>query len=263
LLCLTIFPIFGKETVNVITVPKCGTHCIIKYFRLLEHLEKSSDFAIRISHFNSNRTIRVFRFNEDSQRHFESDNERKIILVRDLRDMFLSTLPYIQKTKNWLWIQAFFAPGWKELSFEEKLLELMDFEKNTELIQWERKGLTLPQQIKSHVEEAIEFSSKPNTLQVKFEDLSGNHGEYAQRRVMREINSFIGVSLTEEEENFLIENLFGNKLYRSPTFRNGKSYVWKEVMTPLICERFKDLYGENLIDLGYENDLNWQSDLEY
>jgi hypothetical protein len=39
--------------------------------------------------------------------------------------------------------------------------------------------------------------------------------------------------------------------------------VWKEVMTPLICERFKDLYGENLIDLGYEKDLNWQSDLEY
>jgi hypothetical protein len=110
------------------------------------------------------------------------------------------------------------------LPFEEKILELMDFEKDLEFIQWERRGLTLPEQIKSHVEKAIELSSKPNTLQVNFEDLSGNHGEDVQRRVMREINSFIDVSLTEEEEDFLIENLFGNKFYKSITFRNGKSY---------------------------------------
>ena len=251
LLCLMILPIVG-ESIYVITIPKCGTHCIIKYFRLLEHIGKSPDFGVRVLHFS-----------EDYQHRFENDNVKKIILVRDLRDMFLSALPYIQREKGWLWIRMSFAPGWEELSFEEKLLELMDFERDTEFIQWESKGLTLPQQIKKHVEKAIEFSSKPNTLQIRYEDLSGNHGVEAQLRVMREINFFIEVSLTEEEEDFLIENLFGNKLYISRTFRNGKSYVWKEVMTPLVCERFKDLYGENLIVLGYESDLNWQSDLEY
>jgi hypothetical protein len=85
-----ILPIVG-EAMFVITIPKCGTNCLRKYFRLLEHLEKSPNFGVRILHLS-----------EDFKHHFESDNVKKIILVRDLRDMFLSAIPFIQKEEGWL-----------------------------------------------------------------------------------------------------------------------------------------------------------------
>jgi hypothetical protein len=44
---------------------------------------------------------------------------------------------------------------------------------------------------------------------------------------------------------------------RSPTFRSGKTGEWKKYFTPEHKKIFKDVAGELLIRLGYENDNNW------
>lgn len=44
---------------------------------------------------------------------------------------------------------------------------------------------------------------------------------------------------------------------RSPTFRSGKTGGWKEKFTPATKELFKQVAGELLIQLGYEQDDAW------
>ncbi len=43
----------------------------------------------------------------------------------------------------------------------------------------------------------------------------------------------------------------------SPTFRSGKSGGWREKFAPAHKELFKQIAGDLLIRLGYEQDLNW------
>ncbi|RMF47162.1 MAG: hypothetical protein D6755_05580, partial [Anaerolineae bacterium] len=44
---------------------------------------------------------------------------------------------------------------------------------------------------------------------------------------------------------------------KSPTFRKGKAGGWREHFTPSIKQLFKDVAGDLLIALGYENDYDW------
>ncbi len=44
---------------------------------------------------------------------------------------------------------------------------------------------------------------------------------------------------------------------RSPTFRQGKSGGWRKHFTPEITRLFKDVAGDLLIQLGYENNQDW------
>jgi lipopolysaccharide transport system ATP-binding protein len=40
-------------------------------------------------------------------------------------------------------------------------------------------------------------------------------------------------------------------------FRKGVAGDWKNYFTPAVKERFKEEFGEVLIQTGYESDLNW------
>lgn len=44
---------------------------------------------------------------------------------------------------------------------------------------------------------------------------------------------------------------------RSPTFRRGKTGGWREAFTPQHKAAFKQVAGDLLVQLGYENDLSW------
>jgi hypothetical protein len=44
---------------------------------------------------------------------------------------------------------------------------------------------------------------------------------------------------------------------RSPTFRSGKVGGWRQHFTPELKSLFKELTGELLIRLGYEQDYDW------
>ena len=44
---------------------------------------------------------------------------------------------------------------------------------------------------------------------------------------------------------------------KSPTFRSGKTGVWKKYFTDEHKKIFKDVAGDLLIKLGYEKDNDW------
>jgi len=43
----------------------------------------------------------------------------------------------------------------------------------------------------------------------------------------------------------------------SSNFRSGKTGGWKEELTAQHIQKCKDLFGRQLVELNYEQDLNW------
>ena len=93
---------------------------------------------------------------------------------------------------------------------------------------------------------------------VRFEDLIGENGggsKEKQTQEIRNIAQHLGVQLTEEKLAYVVENLFGG----TGTFREGQSASWKQHFTPNVTAAFKadQRLMQLLIDLGYEKDANW------
>ena len=63
------------------------------------------------------------------------------------------------------------------------------------------------------------------------------------------------LKIPREEALALLEVAVDPK--KSPTFRKGKAGGWREHFTPAVTQLFKDVAGDLLITLGYENDYDW------
>ncbi len=93
---------------------------------------------------------------------------------------------------------------------------------------------------------------------VRFENLIGAKGGGADMVQLQEINNIamhLGRSLSSEEIKAVRDQLFGG----STTFREGKIDGWKKHFTPEMKTAYKKAPGANqlLIDLGYEKDDQW------
>ncbi len=247
LLALIPFKAFSDDTVYLLTLPKAGTHCIEKYFQLLNYLNKNPSCNIRRSHLSET-------YLGLPKNYFDNEDIKKIVLVRDLRDMFISTLNWIEDSRHYMHASVSFKAFWGLVPFEEKIREVIDYEHRPKHIVWKRKNRYIPQQIQKMVKRAIQLSKQPNTLVVKFEDLSGGMGREKQLETMKEINSYINLALEDDEYEFLMENLFGNKLIPTFTYRKGKTFGWKSLLSDSLCEQIWNLYGEDLLELGYEKE---------
>ena len=64
---------------------------------------------------------------------------------------------------------------------------------------------------------------------------------------------FLGYSCTRQFADECLETIVGSSL----TFREGKSGSWKKFFDEEIKALCKEVLGDELIDLGYELDLNW------
>jgi|GEM_PF-2242301 len=239
LLLLFSLPLFCRETVYILTIPKSGTHCIEKYIHLLHHIGRGPPCRLRRSHFSES-------YLNLPEGHFDDPRVRKILLVRDLRDLFLSARRYILETEHWL-NSSVTLNGWEELPIEEQLIELFDYRRRPEHLLWSHNGRTLPEQMKKTIDRARALIATPQTLLVHFEDLSGNNGPKVQKETLCAINTFLNVRVNSRQMDFLQETLFGNKLLKSDYFKTGKSGTWRQVWTDELKEQFSQLYGEGLM----------------
>jgi sulfotransferase 6B1 len=93
---------------------------------------------------------------------------------------------------------------------------------------------------------------------IRFEDLVGSKGggsDEVQDTILREMFKHASIVLSPEKFENLKKKLFGD----STTFREGSIDGWKKHFTPAMKDAFKKVPGANqlLIDLGYEKDDNW------
>jgi hypothetical protein len=97
----------------------------------------------------------------------------------------------------------------------------------------------------------------PDLLFVFFEDLVGpKAGGSAEKQLaaIRTIAQFIGVDASEQEIEYIADNLWGD----TASFRDPKIGRWKDVFTDRHKKAFKSTcMAQFLIDFGYETDTLW------
>jgi len=104
----------------------------------------------------------------------------------------------------------------------------------------------------------LPWAKAKNFLLVKFEDLIGpGGGGTAEKQIetITKIAQHIKFDITPEKREEITKNIFGGTW----TFREGQIGGWKKYFTPEIKAAFKQdkKLLRLLIDLGYETDKNW------
>ncbi len=110
--------------------------------------------------------------------------------------------------------------------------------------------------VKDLYEGVIKWLEQPGVMPIRFEDI-----RYNPRPVIKNMLDLIRSNWAgtfPSSEDILIETVLAAiQPSKSPTFRQGKSGSWREYFTEEHKRLFKDIAGDILIQLGYENDYDW------
>lgn len=222
------------EVFDVMTGVKVGTHLLLKTLNLMTGIPHTSRFP--------NITGRFYK------RHFEALDEymtrphKVLSIIRDPRDQLISHC-------NWWKINSLTGADkalWENATVVEKcklLLQQKRLHGEATDLGWQLDCL----------KKLIETKE---VCLVRFEHLVGIHGSGSMDKQMAELKKiaeFIGVTLTEAQMNYLVENIFGT----SSTFRTGRKGNWSDYFDEEAKTLFKEAYGHYLIEFGYESDNKW------
>lgn len=239
-----------EPSVLIITVPKAGTHLLHK---IMTNLFSKKVVTMYFPARNGN--VRPFTPGRQPSvvlTHLMSDltwvnnpgfaNFRKVLLVRDPRDVVVSFYYHLTKRNGWPLRLSFTRDKlWNMGSLEEKVNLMLASPENTPI---------------DGIHSSLMLLHDPNVLVVRFEDLVGAQGggsDEVQWMTLMNLASFIGRPKTLEEIKEVSPRLFGGTW----TFRKGQIGEWKNFFTPGHLETLKALIGHEVIELGYATDYNW------
>lgn len=228
------FALFSKVVpVYVITVPKSGTHLMLKLIYLLQH-EGELPLRGRIAHFYiGNKEFdyaRVAKY-------------KKIIFLRNLRDVVVSFTHYMIKLGPY---QNIVDEGEDSEHF---YYELHTFEERLSFIL--RPGNSFHEFLMKNCEGCVKAMQNPDILTLRFEDLVGEKGggnEEAQRRCIENALQFMSFELPQDQLSEIQLKLFGD----THTFRKGQIGSWREEFTPEQSLLFDRSFGSVNRQLGYD-----------
>lgn len=170
-----------------------------------------------------------------------------IHIIRDPRDIIISGCFYHTKSKEkWLHIKRDEFGG---LTYQEKINSYESLEDKI-LFEMENSALR-------NISKILNWDyNNPKFIEIKYENLINDQ----QLLLFHEIFAFLGFSgkvIPQLLEIAYNKSLFSGNLTKSLHLRSGKTNQWKEYFQPIHKAKFMELYGDILIDLGYENDDSW------
>lgn len=169
---------------------------------------------------------------------------KMIVVLRDPRDVAVSHANYLaRKTSHYM------NPLYKTLSPKERLMISI-----TGTPPSSRHPRLL--NIRERYEGILAWTSFKKAYATCFERLIGPQGagsRHVQLEELRAIMEHLEVSISETELFRIAENMFGG----TRTFSEGKRGRWQKEFDNEHRSVCKDLVGDLLIELGYEQDLNW------
>lgn len=274
----TDLPLKESKQFYVLTIPKAGTFLLVKLLAMLTEKrqrivwdgffktpniwafasQEDPDFLIPmedideffLSCLESNRfPLAHFNFAENFQSHsLQHPEYAKIILIRDLRDVCVSTVFYLsEEIENVI----------NSSSFDDKLMFVIKgenlYQKEGDLNQ---KSFGAFWKIDKLANIAIKWMKDPSVTVCRFEDLVGEKGGgsiESQREQIVKIANTLNISLTSKELNKLTSQLFGVRKGPdiSGTYRDGKIGSWQEYFKDEHKEAFHHLLGPVQTKLGY------------
>lgn len=235
-----------------VTVPKSGTHLlqqallmytpIYRYFsRVLNNANCKSlaELKSQVKHVkNGQFVLSHINFTPEIYNYLMESGFKIFFMIRDPRDIILSEAHFVVNRAD---------HPWRKFLIDETLYERIE-----SLIVgkyfWDigkrlngRKGWLTAENVKT----------------IKFEHLVGSLGggnDFHQQKTIQDIFEHIDLRLSNQEVINLSQSIYSKKTL---TFRKGKINEWSEVFDDHLKEKFKQVAGQQLIDYGYEKDLNW------
>lgn len=240
------------------SLPKSGTH-------LLRHILSMSpsiidkwtyhydhniyDFNKQLSKAKNGQIISAHMYWSNQLTEFLSGNNFKtILMVRDLRDVCVSSAHYCTNDKRHRLYTYF-----NSLDSWDERLEAAIKGISAENIADNKRSKSIAE----HVDGFVPWVHDKCCLVIRFEDLVGTKGGGdldKQMLVIKMIFQHIGIDITDEAVVEIAEKSFTKK---TKTFRKGQIGGWRGEFSDENISLFKQVAGSQLIELGYEIDGNW------
>ena len=228
---------FGKEDTlrkypYVLSIPKSGGHMVLKMMHLFP--EKP------VCHWSDH----ILSFGLRNPLYYDS-KVVKILLVRDLRDVFVSLVYWFDRQVDEGLIKRHLAAKrkgiddlikeWKELNFDEKLTRVLKDEEGTLYY----NGFMM-----ENIREACNLLEVKNTHLFHYEDLVGLKGggtQEAQLDAILEFASIFSIELSVKEAEKIGEDMYGNSYPSDGPFgkgrlARGKSTIMKRILNSSLSD---------------------------
>lgn len=231
ILILSNFALCQAVNKFITSIPKCGTHLIMRGLHLcnLTSVRYSKPEAFgNLS--NDSFIFEHFMPNEETIQMLKKHDSKGIFILRDPRDWVVS-FAHWKKQNPQVW------PQYIGVKLEQVMTDII--EKNF-----------------AYFCSFLPFMEQPFIYTTRFEKLVGENGGGTLEDQILEINAItkhLGIVLNGNKKMDICRNIYGH----TATFREGKIGSWKNAFSPEQKKRCKEIWGQLLIELGYEKDLNW------
>jgi sulfotransferase 6B1 len=165
-------------------------------------------------------------------------------ILRDPRDIVVSHVFYVTDIEPSHVHHEYYANELK--SFDERLRTSILGRPNTEN--------PFPD-IKGRFDPFLGWISQSAICCLKYEDAIARPVDVIGTILDHAVSRGLRLRVTRDQSIQLIADQLDP--HRSPTFRQGKTGGWRKHFTPEITHLFKQVAGDLLIQLGYEQDLDW------
>lgn len=167
-------------------------------------------------------------------------------IYRDPRDVCVSEMFYLGSMNYFHSLHRDFAD--EQLDQDQKLLLAI------EGLKFQRRDALYPN-IAERFHWYRGWKDRPDVCAVRYEDFRGGD-------IKATVNRIVEFYQARTNYDFDMRQVANSAISaiapeRSHTFRSGVSGEWKQHFKPVHKERMKELAGELLIELGYEQNLSW------
>ena len=166
-----------------------------------------------------------------------------LFIYRDPRDQLISSIFYAVNIHKKHALHEYYS----SIPMDERI--------KTAIIGRDVSGLEHLSNIRSQYDTILGWISDPKVLSFKFEDLVNSPTSQIER--LLDFLQSKGLEIKVDREMAIQNLLSAIQPEKSPTFRKGKSGAWREHFTEDHKEIFKEVTGNLLLTLGYEENNDW------
>lgn len=185
-------------------------------------------------------------YSERAAQVVEQSDMRMLIIIRDPRDVAISSANYLATRDD-----HFLHEHFRALSPDQRILTSI-----LGVSEAQSRGAGELRDIRQRLDMILRWRSEPRVHVVRFEDLVGQRGggtRQAQYEAIAAIAQHLGVELEHDEIAQLGGQLFGG----THTFRAGQAGTWRSAFKDAHLSAAEPLLADRLVELGYERDATW------
>ena len=184
-------------------------------------------------------------YSENTQKVLDDKNAVHFFIYRDPRDIVISEAHYLSAMNRWHKLSKYYK---RFNSMEDRILfSIEGFRSNDAPLDYKN--------IKLRYDRYKQWINANNIFSIKFEDLIEGDVE---GKIFDMVRFYSNRTNLDFDIQNCTETAFNNiNPEKSHTFRKGKTSAWKQVFTHAHKKAFKELAGDLLIELGYENSYDW------